>query len=116
MKEEQNWLTVDLVSDLYLGSEDEKLRNRQRAIELIDTTFVEDTTVDVALAPIISESLLDLAKLRRHGNGRRYFRFSLLKTSATYCRRGIDLLKFFPDSWVLLPMNLFCSTRISLSA
>ena len=55
LKEEQNWLTVDLVSDLYLGSEDEKLRNRQRAIELIDTTFVEDTTVDVALAPIISE-------------------------------------------------------------
>ena len=55
LKEEQNWLTVDLVSDLYLGSGDEKLRNPQRAIELIDTTFVEDATVDAALAPIISE-------------------------------------------------------------
>ena len=55
LKDELSWMTVDLISELYLGSNEEKLRNRERAIELIETLFCEDETIDVALTPIISE-------------------------------------------------------------
>ena len=55
LTDEQTWTAVDLISDLYLGSADEKLKNRARAIELIETLFVKNSTIDLALAPIISE-------------------------------------------------------------
>ena len=47
-----------------------------RAIELIDTTFVEDATVDAACTNHFRK-VCSIWRIE-HGNGLRYFRFSLL--------------------------------------